>query len=267
MILPPALKNALEGLPFPALRYHPSVGSTNEVAARWATRGAPDLALVVADEQTAGRGRAGRRWLTPPGAALAFSIVLQPDPQLRSQALARYAPLGALAVCAGLEKGWDLSPQIKWPNDVLLSGRKAAGVLAEARWQGERLAGLVLGVGVNIHPGSVPRAEDLDYPATCVSAAAGRPVERWQVLRAVLQALLDWRLRLPEPAFIEAWSRRLAYKGRLVRLSPPSGPPVEGRLLGVDPEGALLVALSSGEQRAFPAGEVRLRLVDDPPSE
>jgi BirA family biotin operon repressor/biotin-[acetyl-CoA-carboxylase] ligase len=260
---PPDLTIALEGLALPEVRYYPSVESTNDIAMRWAAHGAPDLALVVADEQTAGRGRAGRRWHTPPGAALAFSLALSPQPDA-GQALGRYAPWGALAVCAALEKGWDLQPEIKWPNDVLLSGRKIAGVLAEARWQGERLSGLVLGIGINIHPGSVPAESELDFPATCVSAAATQPVDRWQVLRSGLEALMHWRPRLQEPGFLEAWSRRLAFKDRWVRLTPPSGPPVEGRLLGLDPSGALLVSLASGEQRAFLGGGMRLRPAVEP---
>ena len=128
-MLPAPLQSILTGLPLGGLRYFDSIGSTNDEALAWARAGAPDYSLVVADTQTAGRGRLQRRWVTNPGAALAFSLVLWPAPQER-QCLPRFSPLGAVAVRQALAVVFGLPAEIKWPNDVLLGRCKVAGVLA-----------------------------------------------------------------------------------------------------------------------------------------
>jgi BirA family biotin operon repressor/biotin-[acetyl-CoA-carboxylase] ligase len=272
------LRSQIAGLPLGALRYFPSTGSTNTEALRWAEAGAPHLALVVANEQTAGRGRLGRRWFTPPGSALALSLLLRPQEVLRSAqnegkgkaqengdgeiaclALPRLAGLGALAVCAALEQGYSLQPQIKWPNDVLLGGRKVCGVLAELSWQGQSPRAAVLGIGINIAPGSMPPEAVLRFPATCVECEVGQPVDRWALLREVLSALLDWHPRLVTPEFRLAWESRLAYLGDRVQLLSEGRIEAEGRLLGLDPAGSLRLQLPCGEERSFPSGELRLR--------
>src|SRR3989304_5947628 len=115
------LKEVLAGLPLGSIRFYDRTGSTNDEAARWAEAGAPHLSLVVADEQTAGRGRLGRRWYTPSGSALAFSLILRGGgqdaflPYMPHEAIPRLTALGTLAVYDALRQGYDLDPQIKWP--------------------------------------------------------------------------------------------------------------------------------------------------------
>lgn len=254
------------------------VGSTNTEALRWADAGAPDLSMVIADEQTAGRGRQGRAWFTPPGAALAFSLVLREyltyaeGPLAGSPAgydlswLGRLTALGALAVCQALEAEYHISPQIKWPNDVLLQRRKVCGILTEAQWQGERLEAVVLGIGINVAPASVPPVSVLIYPATCVEAILGYQVDRWQLLRSVLENLLAWRGRLKSAEFLGAWEDRLAFKGEPVEIYPGATSedlPVErGVLLGLDSAGRLRFRGQNGEVRSLEVGELRLRPAD-----
>lgn len=260
-----ALKKLLAGLPLGSIRYFDSTGSTNDDAARWAEAGAPHLSLVIADEQTAGRGRQGRSWYTPPGNALAFSLILKGVEQegtLHSEAIPRLTALGTLAVCAALQQEYSLNPQIKWPNDVLLDGRKVAGVLAEASWQGERLAAVILGIGINIAIQSVPPQEALLFPATCVEAALGVPVERWALLRTVLAALVEWLPRLASMDFLQTWERQLAFRGEWVRVTFGQGSALEGQLLGLDTAGALRLRLPSGEQTAIQFGELSLRPIE-----
>ena len=150
------LETRLADLPLGGIRYFERIGSTNDEAAAWLKQGCPDLALVVADAQSAGRGRAGRKWFTPPGAGLAFSLVLRAGDatrQLLAQGnTARLNGLGALAVCQALQEQHSLPAQIKWPNDVIVNGRKLAGVLAEAHWLGSELSAVVLGIGINLAP-------------------------------------------------------------------------------------------------------------------
>jgi BirA family biotin operon repressor/biotin-[acetyl-CoA-carboxylase] ligase len=255
------IQAALAGLPLGPLRYFDSLASTNIQAAEWAAAGAPHLALVVADEQTGGRGRAGRRWYTPPGAALAFSLVLRlatpPDPE---RLVARLTALGALAVSDALMAGCRVVVEIKWPNDVLVCRRKLCGVLAEAAWQGNQLREVILGIGVNVGPESVPPERELLFPATCVENETGGQVDRWQLLRTILACLLDRLKNLDSEAFFQDWQARLAFRGEWVQLAGALAT-FEGRLAGLGPDGALQLALSSGEIISVYTGDLRLRPV------
>lgn len=253
-----ALRVALEGMPLGGLRYAASTTSTNDDAARWMEEGAPDLALVLADEQTAGRGRMGRRWWTPAGTALAFSLALRPPGSGPAPFNpTRLSALGGMAVCLALEEGYGLSAQVKWPNDVLIGGCKTAGVLAEAHWQGERLQAAILGIGVNVTSGAVPPASELLFPATCVEAESGEAVDRLHLLRLILERLIAWRPKLETQEFLAAWEERLAYRGELVRISASAGAQ-EGRLAGLNDDGSLRLISESGELRIY-AGDLSLR--------
>ena len=252
------LQGTLAGLPLGGWRTYEQVTSTNDVALEWAANGAADLALVVAEEQTAGRGRFQRRWVTTPGAALAFSLVLRPSPDELSW-LARMAGLGALAIHHAFEKSWQLESQIKWPNDVLLKERKVAGILVENTWLGDRLQALVIGIGVNISPRSVPPPDQLLFPATCLEAALGRPVERWAVLHDILAGLLGWRRKLASPTFMQAWDAALAFKGESVYISGAGKQDLEGKVIGLSESGSLRLAGVDGQELLVDAGDVRLR--------
>ena len=243
---PETVQDALRGLPLSAWLYYPRTDSTNARALAWAEAGAPDGCLVLADAQTHGRGRLGRRWYTPPGAALAFTWVLRPLPA-EVPFLARWPVWGALSVALALER-LGLRPRLKWPNDVLLYGRKVAGVLAETLWQGEAPQAVALGIGVNVAPEAAPPDAQVDFPAGSVAAALGRPVERWPLLRAILRLMLAWRARVPTPALVAAWAQRLAYRGQRVRVTLPQGETVAGVVLGLTPQGALRLRTAEGER-------------------
>ncbi|MGD0708326.1 MAG: biotin--[acetyl-CoA-carboxylase] ligase [Anaerolineaceae bacterium] len=255
------LKTYLAGLPLPELRYFDEITSTNDEALAWAEQGATDGCLVVADRQSAGRGRMGRSWITQPGAALAFSLVFKPSPQEMTH-LQLFSPLGALGVAAALEKHYGLRPQVKWPNDVLLEQKKVCGVLAEASWSGENLAGVVLGIGINVAPTSVPPASQLIFPATCLEQKLGHAVNRFDVLKYILAALFDWRQQMISGSFIQAWQERLAFKGERVRIEQQGISEIEGTLTGVLPDGRLALQGLSGENLSVQIGDVHLRLAD-----
>jgi BirA family biotin operon repressor/biotin-[acetyl-CoA-carboxylase] ligase len=166
-------------------------------------------------------------------------------------------------VSYALEDLYALPTQVKWPNDVLVAGKKLAGVLVEAQWSGERLKRVVLGMGINVSPTSVPEAERLDFPATCVESALGRKVERWELLSAVLAEALEWRERLGTPEFVQAWEAKLAYLGNWVQAIPDSESPLKGQLVGLTPDGGLRIRPHTGEERVLRFGEIRLRLLTD----
>ncbi|MEX2143420.1 MAG: biotin--[acetyl-CoA-carboxylase] ligase [Anaerolineales bacterium] len=252
-------EKAVSGLPIPKVGFYPTMGSTNDIVTEWARQGVNGLALAVADEQTRGRGRAGRRWLTPAGSALAFSLLLDPTASLDKSHLGLASGLGALAVAQTLEDLHLLSPKIKWPNDVLLDEKKVAGILAEAHWTGDRLQTLVLGIGINVAPESVPPAETLNFPATSVEDALGKSVRSADLLRGVLTSLISWLPRLGSPEFLQAWESRLAYQGQTVRLETGAKDVLEAQLHSLAADGGLKLRLTSGEMRVFQMGEIQLR--------
>ncbi len=256
-----SLQNALAGLPVAGLRYFNSTGSTNDVALGWAAEGAPDMALVVANQQTAGRGRLDRRWLSRPGSSLIFSLVLHPLPaEARLPGL--FSPLGAMALSSTLQNDYGLQSVVKWPNDVLVDGKKIAGVLAESVWQGGVLSAVVVGIGVNVTPASLPPQAGLNLPAACLEGLLGRPVDRQALLVSLLTSLLEWRRLLPEAAFLQAWEQRLAFKGQMVQGEKDGATRVSGRVLGLNPGGSLRLQLEDGTEIAIEAGDVRLRPIE-----
>jgi len=210
--------------------------STSDRARALAQAGAPHGALVTAAEQTAGRGRQGRTWSAPPGAALLMSLVLREPP-----ALLPLAAAVAVAQACGEDAG------IKWPNDVQVDGRKVAGILAEGRPQ-EGWA--VLGIGVNV----AVRPEDLPPELHATAGGLGRPRADVEPFLGALLAALDGALALSQPALLEAWRARDVLAGREVAWGGGAG-----TARGVDGDGRLLVELPDGGRTALDAGEVHLR--------
>ncbi|MBA2240177.1 MAG: biotin--[acetyl-CoA-carboxylase] ligase [Solirubrobacterales bacterium] len=220
-----------------------TTGSTNELARALAEAGAPDGALVSCDLQSAGRGRSGRGWESPDGAALLASFVLRGvDRAPRLLALA--VPL---AVCEAIERCGGPQARVKWPNDVWIEGGKAAGILIEARppeWA-------VLGIGVNVT--GFPDQAGLRWPA----AATGGSVEA--LLSALCPSLGRW-CEASEDRIREAFSRRDALSGRRVGWEGARGG--RGTAAGIDADGRLLVETDAGETTSLTAGEVSLQLGD-----
>lgn len=256
-----SLRSYLADLPLGEVVFHPSLGSSNTEAMRWAEQGAPHLSLVAADEQTAGKGRSDRSWFTYPGVALAFSLILRP---FGNQVIpgARITGLGALAVCDVLQGEYQLPAKIKWPNDVLITGSKVAGVLVEAAWFGDDIVYSVLGIGINVARLSVPPHGMLDFPATSVEQELGNPVDRWVLLKQILEALLVRLQQIEQDVFIKDWEDNLAYKGMAVQILKDSDEPKEGRIQGLDSSGSLQLLLPGGELELVKIGDVRLRQVD-----
>ncbi len=237
--------------------FHRTLGSTNDEALRLARHGSPEGTLVVAEEQKAGRGRAGRRWLTPSGAALALSVVLRPAPEAVTGG--GLMTLGSLAVAEALETE-GLRPQVKWPNDVLVGGRKLAGVLVEASWTEPTLDFAVCGIGVNVRPASVP-PQQVDYPATCVEAVLGRRVDREKLLLDILLALDRWYGRMGSQEMLRTVEERLAFATERVAIRAFGNQEITGRVLGLAPDGRLRLETNGGEVILIGAEGSHLRLL------
>ena len=220
-----------------------ATGSTNDRARELAAAGAPHGTLVTAAEQSAGRGRQGRRWSAPAGHALLASVVLREPPELLPLAAA-VAVADAVVATLPMQGA---AVAIKWPNDVLLEGRKVAGILAEGRPQ-ERWA--VLGVGLNVAVGLA------DLPAELLTTAAtmGLGAADVEMVLAELLAALERRLAQDPAALLAAWESRDALRGREVAWTTG-----RGVAAGIDGAGRLVVELPGGGRMALDAGEVHLR--------
>ena len=250
-------RKALSSVPIGELHYFNSIGSTNDEALTLVSQGAPDLSLMIADEQTAGRGRSRQKWFTPPGSALAFSLILRPtDAELAYPA--RVTGLGALALTDVL-LSTGLVPKIKWPNDVLINRQKVAGILVESVWSGDVLLGTVLGMGVNVLTASAPPEDGLDFPATSIEAELGYPLDRVEVLRQLLSALLKWRKQLGTDEFIRAWDHALAFQGEQVQIIRDQREPLDGELIGLKHDGELIIRTIDGDLQKIQFGEIHLR--------
>jgi BirA family biotin operon repressor/biotin-[acetyl-CoA-carboxylase] ligase len=251
------LKKSLSKLPLGDLRFFESIGSTNDEALAWAANDTPDLSLVVADEQTAGRGRLDRKWFTPKETALAFSIVLRPTEE-EKPFLTRMVGLAAVAVVESL-RAHGLAAQIKWPNDVLIHGRKVCGILTESVWSGEDVDCVVIGIGLNVLKGSVPPAENLSFPATSLEEELGASPDRLEFLHDILATLVDLRPQLATEQFIHRWEGLLAFQGEGVQVETDDSPAVVGNLVGLEPDGSLKLRNNHGESVAVRFGDVRMR--------
>ncbi|MBA7545914.1 Bifunctional ligase/repressor BirA [subsurface metagenome] len=233
--------------------YYPSLASTMEVAKQEAQQGAAEGTVIIADEQTAGKGRIMRVWLSPKG-SIALSVILCPS--------VAYLPslimLASLAVIHSIEAVTGLKSQVKWPNDVLINGKKVCGVLIESNVRGDIVDYAIIGIGVNVN------LRLYDFPeiqptATSLSDELGRDVSRLDVIRCLLVEIERLYLALPAGGSIyEEWRDSLVTLGRRVQVK--SGETIyEGIAESVARDGSLLLRHSDGSLSKIIAGDVTLR--------
>ena len=253
------VRAALPGF-FSPLEVAASVPTTMARAAELAAAGVPEGATVVAEEQTEGRGRLGRVWVAPPGSSLLVSVVLRP-PVAADAVWLTVAAAGAALAEAVDEVAPGAAPAgLKWPNDLELGGRKAAGLLAEAHLEGGRLAAVLLGMGVNVTQGAADLPAGVADRATSVSLAAGAPVERAALLAAWAGRFLAGyqALAAGRPGeVLAAYRRRLVTVGRRVRADRVGSGPVVGTAVDLTPTGALVVQTDAGARVEVTAGDVQ----------
>lgn len=227
--------------------YRESVDSTNLLARRLIPHDAPPGAVIIAEQQTAGRGRLGRSWIAAPGAALTCTVIL-----------GTLAPAWAASMVAGLgvldaARALRVPASLKWPNDVLIGDKKGAGILIEAQQLGDELW-LLAGIGINVH------ACDPGLPdATWLDAHAPHAISRTALLRDLLAALSQRsaQARTDPAALRAAWKAELSTLGQVVQVHTPAGS-LTGLAVDVDVDGALLLRLPDGAVRAVHAGDVTL---------
>jgi BirA family biotin operon repressor/biotin-[acetyl-CoA-carboxylase] ligase len=251
---------ALTGIEFVRrIEYRFKVGSTNDIAKQLGAEGAPEATLVIADEQTAGRGRLGRAWWSPAGTVIAMSLLLRPTfPPLRAH---RLTMLAGLAAAEAIEQVTGLRVGLKWPNDIVVEQEaktlKLGGILSEASIAGEAIEFAVVGLGLNINVDFRGRA---DLPeATSLMMELGHEVDRLAILRALVERFAARYAVIERDEQLHAdWSARLTTLGRQV-VARRGDESIEGLAEGVDESGALLIRADDGALRRVDAADVTLR--------
>lgn len=228
-------------------RYFETITSTNDHAKQWLSDGAIDMSVVIADEQRTGRGRKGRTWYTPPGVALAVSIIMRDtEPTVAMHS----SMIGALAVAELCDEVDTKNVGIKWPNDVQIAGKKVSGILPEAVWQGDELLGVVLGIGVNVR---VPFEGELATTATSLETACACRLDRLQLVAMLVERVVHWANQ-PSVALLTAWQARLTTLGQRVASDEATGV-----ARSVDAAGALIVEdLDTGATHRIVAGDLTI---------
>lgn len=232
------------------------IPSTNAEAFRLAEGGAVEGTVVLADRQTAGKGRLGRQWVSPGGVNLYLSVILRPP--LPPYEAPQLTFISAVAVARAIEEETGLKPAIKWPNDLLLNGCKVAGLLNEMNAESDLVGFVVLGIGINLNMEAAQFPDDLRTPATSLLLAGGRPVSRMAFAVRLLTALDAEYARFRQVGFgpVRAeWSRRCNAFGRQVSVSS-GGQTLQGPFAGIDHDGALLLTLSDGRLERIMSGDV-----------
>jgi BirA family biotin operon repressor/biotin-[acetyl-CoA-carboxylase] ligase len=239
------------------IRWHDTLASTNDLAKRLADIPVPEGTVILAEEQTAGRGRLGRPWVSPRG-GIWLSVVLRPDlPLVRIPLIGLAA---SIAVAGAIRATTGLLARIKWPNDVLIGGQKVAGILVEA---GPGADWVVVGIGINANVARRALPDGTAYPVTSLEAALGRPVDRCALVRVLLLELErqydDLRATGAAPV-VRRWREITDTLGRRVRVEIACEE-IEGLAADIDERGALLVQREDGTRQYIIAGEITVREV------
>ena len=241
-----------------SLAFYDCVASTNGVAKAAGEAGAPHGFVAVADSQSAGRGRRGREWVSPKGVNLYFTILLRPE--ILPQKASMLTLVMAHAVAAALERETGKEAGIKWPNDIIMEGRKVCGILTELSLERDYIHYLVIGVGINVGAQEFP--EELRDKAVSLEQACGRPADRARLFQYVMEAFeADYEsfMRAGDlTSLLESYNARLVNRDACVRVLDPKGQ-WEGIARGITSTGELAVEREGGEIAYVYAGEVSVR--------
>lgn len=241
------------------IRVFQETSSTNDIVEKLARDGVKEGVVVFAESQTRGRGRLGRQWLSPPRKGLWFSVLLRPD--LRPQAATQLTVAAATALVRAIRDQTGLTPEIKWPNDILIKGRKVAGVLTELSAELDHIKHLTLGIGVDVNLTASEFPTELRKAATSLKIEAGRPVHRAELAAAILRELDTDYERIRAQRFdqiSDEWEAHCATLGCRVTIH------IGNRLLqgvaeALDDDGALLLRTQHGRLERIIGGDVSLQ--------
>ena len=238
------------------LYYYDSTGSTNNEAKTHALNGEPEGTLIVANEQIAGRGRFDRRWFTPKGSGLAVSFILRS--KLSNPEISQIPLLGGLATAYAIEQLCNISPKLKWPNDIWIEQKKIAGILVETSYTENLPEWQILGVGVNVNSRPL-EVTNPSYDASCLADIIGHKVDRVNLLQQLVHNVGLLYNQLEQNSIREEWQKRMLWRDQYIEVIDSGHNPIEGITLGIGSNGALIIQLSNGDQRKIYSGEIRLK--------
>ncbi|GIF24471.1 BirA family biotin operon repressor/biotin-[acetyl-CoA-carboxylase] ligase [Actinoplanes tereljensis] len=232
--------------------------STNADAAAAAMRGEPEGLVVVAEEQTAGRGRRDRQWTSPPRAGLTLSVLLRPGPAIPTGAYGWLPLLAGVALLEAVQRVAEVEAALKWPNDLLVNDGKCAGILAEVAGDA-----VVVGIGLNVSTRAEELPETTGLPATSLKVAGAANADRDPLLRALLRGIAGWYGGWREAGgdaelcgLLAAYRRECATIGREVRVLLPGGGELRGEATSVDGDGQLVIRTADDITHRVSAGDV-----------
>lgn len=240
------------------IRVFQETTSTNDVIEKLAHDGVKEGVVVFAESQTRGRGRLGRKWLSPPGKGLWFSVLLRPD--FRPQATTQLTVAAATALARAVQAHTGLAPEIKWPNDLLIAGRKTAGILTELSAELDHVKHVILGLGVDVNLTAREFPPDLRKVATSLRIETGQPVDRAELAAAILRELDRDYARVCRGQFeavADEWESRCTTVGRDVVIQVGERR-IAGRAESLDADGALLLRTQHGHLERVTGGVVTL---------
>ena len=237
------------------IRYFTEITSTNDVAKELAAKGAKEGTIILAETQTLGKGRLGRRWLSPKG-GIWFSVILRP--RISAKDSYQLTFMASVAVAQTIRKMFKLNTEIKWPNDVLVNERKVCGILTETSTRDDAVDSVVIGIGVNVNVDLTSFPKDLRASITSLEAEVKREVKRERLLCALLEELENYYNMLQQKKFefiLEEWKSLTTLFGAYVEVTSFEEK-IKGLAVGVDENGALEVLLENGTVRKISSGDV-----------
>lgn len=257
LLLPLEIKNGLRAKFIGQnIYWEYEVGSTNTLAMQLAEEGAPEGTIVVSESQKQGRGRMGRSWISQPETGIYLSVILRPDFVPMKASCITF--ISAIALVEALEQSIGMQARVKWPNDVMIHGRKTAGILTELRAEMERIHYVIVGIGVNVNNTRFPK--ELRNKVTSLSLELKEKVSRVKVVQALLEALERWYLvTLHDDNYktFERWRDLSCTLGNRVEVNV-GNEILRGIATRLEPNGSLCLKLDSGEEKQILAGDVTM---------
>lgn len=238
------------------IRFFDETGSTNVKAFELARAGAPEGTVVIAESQTGGKGRIGRRWESPAGVNIYLSVILRPP--VAPQNAQGLTFLAAVATAEAIAAFSPVRPVVKWPNDVLIDGRKAAGILLEMDSEPDRVHFVIAGIGINVNATTEMFPEYIRNTATSIREKAGAEIDRTALCKRLLTGMEAWYKVYLSRGFspvLDEWKGYFGFKGSVVKVTSFDNM-ITGRCMGVDETGALMLEKDSGEVVKVLSGDV-----------
>jgi len=242
------------------IHYEESVQSTQRIAHLLAGDGASEGTLVIADEQTAGRGRLMREWHSSKGTGIWMSLILKP--LLPPQKAPQFTLITAVAVVQAIEEVTDLHPQIKWPNDILIDGKKVTGILTELQAESDKINSIIIGIGMNVNHTKEHFPDELQKIATSLAIEQGEPLSRSEIVQKVLERIEALYSMYMKEGFTPVkllWESYAISIGKKIRARTINGT-IEGRALGITDEGVLKIEDSAGNVHQIYSADIEVNI-------